>query len=418
MLFTLALRNVLRNKGRFFLSAFVVTFASMMLVFSTSQIAGVKKSLERGMIDTLTGHVMLKHKDTPQDFFDLSTGLRLNLIEPAALADIMAKIEALEEIEAVAPRISLAALVGDGENSTPAYVIAVDPEREAKVTKDMAELLPKLGSNLQAALISPNLIKKTGLPVGEEILVTTPTPLEVLNGRPYDIVDELISPHLIDEYTNMIMFITIERARQMIYVEDVASEIVVRVKPEYLEELPKVVEKIQAQLSPEELAYIRVYSYSDVAKSIKNIGNIATGMASIQLGAILFVMLIIVAIITKMSIVERYSEIGTLMAIGMTQLKITGLLISEVILKIIFGYTLGLLIALFMLQGIKRSGGIRATNLVEQYMNGGKILLPVIDPLNIAFGLVIVLTSGLAVTFYGCWRAGDQSAIQLINSKM
>ena len=418
MLFTLALRNVLRNKGRFFLSAFVVTFASMMLVFSTSQIAGVKKSLERGMIDTLTGHVMLKHKDTPQDFFDLSTGLRLNLIEPAALADIMAKIEALEEIEAVAPRISLAALVGDGENSTPAYVIAVDPEREAKVTKDMAELLPKLGSNLQAALISPHLIKKTGLPVGEEILVTTPTPLEVLNGRPYDIVDELISPHLIDEYTNMIMFITIERARQMIYVEDVASEIVVRVKPEYLEELPKVVEKIQAQLSPEELAYIRVYSYSDVAKSIKNIGNIATGMASIQLGAILFVMLIIVAIITKMSIVERYSEIGTLMAIGMTQLKITGLLISEVILKIIFGYTLGLLIALFMLQGIKRSGGIRATNLVEQYMNGGKILLPVIDPLNIAFGLVIVLTSGLAVTFYGCWRAGDQSAIQLINSKM
>jgi ABC-type lipoprotein release transport system permease subunit len=71
-----------------------------------------------------------------------------------------------------------------------------------------------------------------------------------------------------------------------------------------------------------------------------------------------------------------------------------------------------------MLQGIKRSGGIRATNLVEQYMNGGKILLPVIDPLNIVFGLVIVLTSGLAVTFYGCWRAGDQSAIQLINSKM
>lgn len=418
MLFSLALRNVVRNKSRFILSAFVVTFASMMLVFSTSQIAGVKKSLERGMIDTLTGHIMLKHKDTPQDFFDLSTGLRLNLIEPDALANMMAKLEALEEVEAVAPRISLAALVGDGENSTPAYVIAIDPARDAKVIKDMADLLPKLSSNVQAALVSPYLIKKTGLPVGNEILVTTPTPLEVLNGRPYDIVDELVSPHLIDEYTNMIMFITIERARQMIYVEDVASEIVVRIKPEYLNELPEAVKKIQAQLSPQERDYMRVYSYHDVAKSIKSIGNIATGMASIQLGAILFVMLIIVAIVTKMSIVERYSEIGTLMAIGMTQARITGLLVGEVIIKIIFGYALGLIIALFMLQGIKRAGGIQAANLVEQYMNGGKILLPVIDPANIALGLIIVLFSGVAVTFYGCWRAADHSAIQLINSKM
>lgn len=417
MILQLAFRNIFRHRGRFILSTFVITVASLMLVFATGQIAGVKQALVRGMTDSLTGHLQIKAKAAPREFFDASSGRRLHLIQPEQLRSVMEKVGKIEGIEALAPRLRFTALIGNGEKSTPALVMAIDPVREAKVTTDLAPILSKFNAAPQAALISHYLSKKSGVGAGQEILILTETPDEAFNGRPHDIVGYAESPVLIDEYLNAMFIVNIERARKMIYVEEVATEIAIRVKPAYTDKLEQLKVQINAQLTPQEREYLGVYTYAEVAQAIGNVGKIAAGMAVIQVGAVLFIMLIIVLIVTRMGLLERQAEIGTLMSLGMTRMRLLKLFMAEVFIKVVIGYSVGVMIALFILNGIRASGGIKASTLVEQYMNGGKIMLPVIDANNVLLGFVLVVVASLFTTMFSCWKAGGQDVIVLLSSK-
>ncbi len=413
----LAFRNVFRHRGRFLLGTFIIGVASLLLVYASGQISGVKQALERGMTDSLTGHIQIKPQASPIDFFDVSTGRRLELIEADELAPVLAKIRALPEVEAASPRLRFGALVGNGESSTPAVIIAVDQAEDAKVIPDMAEVLPLLNSGTQASLVSEHLVEKSGVPLGDELLVLTETPSEVFNGRPYDVTGYASSPVLIDEFLSSVIFVNLDRTRNMLYVDDVATDIAVRVKPAYVDDLDGVIARIEAALTPAERDHLAVYSYRQIARAVGSVGNIATGMAAIQIGAVIFVMLVIVLILTKMGLHERRREIGTLISLGMTRMGLVSMFVYEVIIKVLIGYGAGFLIALLLLLGIQASGGMRASTLVEQYMNGGKIMMPVLDAENILLGLAAIIVTALLTTITTCWQAGSQNAVTLLNAK-
>ncbi len=389
----------------------------MLLVFATAQISGVKAALVRGMTDSLMGHLQIKPKTAALSFFDVSTGRRLELIEVDELSSVLKKVRALPAVEAASPRMSFGAVVGNGESSTPAMVIAVETQQEQRIIPDMAEVLPLLDTAVQAALVSPYLVEKSGVPLEEEILVLTETPSEVFNGRPYDIKGYARSPHLIDEFMNAVVFTNLERTRKMLYVESVATDIVVRIKPQYLDRLPEVVAQVREALSSDEREHLAVYTYREVAQVIGSVGSIATGMATVQVGVVIFVMLIVVLILTKISLHERRREIGTLMSLGMTRERLVRMFAAEVVLKVLIGYVLGFAVAMALLLGIRQTGGLKAETLVEQYMNGGKVLLPVLDLHSIVLGLMLVLGVSLLATLASCWQAANEDVVSLLRTK-
>jgi ABC-type antimicrobial peptide transport system permease subunit len=131
----------------------------------------------------------------------------------------------------------------------------------------------------------------------------------------------------------------------------------------------------------------------------------------------MFVMLVIVLLVTKMGLYERQVEIGTLISLGMPPGRITSLFISEVVIKVLIGYLAGFVLAFLILLGIIYSGGIHAQSLVEQFMNGGKILVPVIDPINISIGFCAVITAAVMTTYFSCRSAASQDAVVLLSSK-
>ncbi len=414
MIFRLAFRNVFRNRGRFLLSTFVVAIASLLLVYATGQIGGVKQALVRGVTDTLTGQVQIKPKAAPRDFFEYPSARRLNLIKAPDLDRILAKVRALDVVEAASERVRFGALIGNEERSTPALIMGIDPVSEAGVTPDLGTILSPL-SNPSAALVSEYLTKKSGIPIGKEILVFADTPNDSFSARPYTIAAYAKSPVLIDEFMNGTVLVDIASARKLLSLDGGATEIAIRLKPG--QEVDDAVSKIDAVLDQGEKQYLGVYPYTEVAKSVKNIGNIATGMGAIQVGAVMFVMLIIVLVITKMGLYERQAEIGTLMSIGMTRGRLMTLFISEVFIKILIGYGAGFSLAMFMLLGVRHSGGIKSATQIEQYMYGGKIMMPVIDFKNILIGFFVVIAAALLTTLVSCWKAGGEDAVVLLSGK-
>lgn len=416
MIFRLAFRNVFRHRGRFLLGTFIVAIASLLLVYATGQIGGVRQALIRGMTDSLTGQIQIKPRAAPREFFDTPSSRKLDLINAADLDALLAKLRTLDIVQAASPRLRFGALIGNDERSTPAMIIGVDPKTEAGVTPDMGKTLGPL-ANPKSALVSEYLTKKSGIGVGKEMLVFADTPGDSFSARPYDIAAFAQSPVLIDEYMKGVVLVDFVSARKLLGLEGGANEIAIRLKPGFETNLDAAVAQINAALTPEQQKTLGVYSYNDTASAVKNIGNIATGMGAIQVGSIMFVMLIIVLVITKMGLYERQAEIGTLMSLGMTRMRLLALFMAEVMIKIIIGYGVGFLIAMLMLAGIRHDGGIKAATAIDQYMYGGKIMIPVIDGPNIFLGFCIVIAASLLTTLVSCWKAGGEDAVVLLSQK-
>lgn len=416
MIFRLALRNVFRHRGRFWLATFIIGIASLMLVFATGQIGGVRQALVRGMTDSLTGQIQIKPRTAPREFFDLPSSRKLDLIASAELSALLTRLRALDVVQAASPRLRFGALIGNDVRSTPAMIIGVDPSTEGAVTPDLGSTLGPLATP-GAAMVSEYLTKKSGIGLGKEVLIFSETPDDSFNARPYTIAAFASSPVLIDEYMRQIVLVDLASANKLLGLAGDASEIVIRLKPGREADLAAAVAQINAALSPAQQSVLGVTTWKETATAANNIGNIAAGIGAIQVGAIMFVMLIIVLVITKMGLYERQAEIGTLMSLGMTRMRLLALFMTEVTIKVLIGYGIGFLIALFLLFGIRNNGGIKAVTEIDQYTNGGKIMIPVIDGGNILLGFLLVMATALLITVWSCWRAGSADCVTLLNQK-
>jgi ABC-type lipoprotein release transport system permease subunit len=76
----------------------------------------------------------------------------------------------------------------------------------------------------------------------------------------------------------------------------------------------------------------------------------------------------------------------------------------------------GLVIAVFLLFQLKQAGGMKSVTLVEQFMNGGKVMLPVIDVENILIGFFVVILVSMLTTLITCWNAASEDAVELLRS--
>ncbi len=416
MIFALAFRNVFRGRARFILGTFIVAVASYLLVYATGQISGVRNTLRNSMADTLTGHIQIKPRAAPRDFFDFSTPRSMQTIGEADLQSMLAALKRLPSVRAAAPRIRFGTLIGNEERSVPALVLAVDPAQERLVSPDLAGILAPL-SDPGAALTSPILMKKSGVAQGGETLAFTDTADESFNARPFVIAGTASAPVLIDEFMNALFVVNLSSARRLLEMDGGATDIVVRVTPEAQGRIQQVAAEIEAALTPAQRAAFGAYPFWDVARSVGNIAGIAAGVATLQVGTVMLVMLVIVLIVTRMSLHERRFEIGTLMSIGMTRGRLASMFATEVAIKVAIGYGVGLVLALATLALVREHGGVRAASGVDQYLYGGKVMFPVLDAASVALGFALVVGAAVLTTIATCWKAGAQDVVALLASR-
>lgn len=417
MLLSLSVRNLFRHRWRFLINILVVMIASCLLVVALGQIGGINRTLTQSVTNTLTGHLVVKPQIAPVDFFQFTSSKKLPLIPTEHVPQVLQKLRALPYIEAASERVRFGSLIGDDNKSEAAMVVAVNPQTEAQVCTDLSDIVEPL-KNGENAVISKYLSKKTRLDQGENIVVFSETPNDSFNAAEYTLADIVNTPVLIDEFINNVFFINIDTAHELLYLDGEATEIVIRVKPEY--QTPEAIGALRDQLNREfasQFPNLQTYAYFDVETSIENISVIAEGLGVIQVGTIVLVMLVTVLILTSITLHERRFEIGTLMSIGMTPGKLTGMFMMEVFLKVVIGYVVGFTIGVLILTGINASGGIQAATQVDQYIYGGKVMFPIIDIAGSLLGGVLVIGVSLLVTWTTCHKAGRQNLVSLLSNK-
>lgn len=416
MLFKILFRNIFRHKGKLIINTLVVMVASCLLVIALGQIGGISKTLSDSVVNTLTGHLVIKPTQAPVNFFQFTSSRTLPLIKGDDVKHILQDLASRDFVVGASERLRFGSLIGDETRSSPAMVLAVNPETEAKVCPDLGAIIAPLKTEGNA-LISKYLSRKAKQDVGSEIVLFSETPNDTVNAYEVKLSDYINTPVLIDEYSNQLLIVNLQAAKELLYLENEASEIVIRVGTEFTskEELAALKKKLQASLS-EKYNYLSVYTYYEVEDSIENISVIAKSMGSIQVGTIIVVMLVTILLLTSLTLHERRFEIGMLISIGMTPGKLTTMFILEVLFKLLLGYFLGFILGLLVLFVINSNGGIHASQVVEQYMYGGKVMVPIYDIKNSIYGGVFLILTSLALVFATCHKAARKSLVELLNS--
>ncbi|MBV6655421.1 MAG: ABC transporter permease, partial [Mameliella sp.] len=164
MLFTLAWRNIWRNRRRTFITAASILFAVLFASFMDSLQRGAWDNMISNVVNYYFGYVQAHQNGYWEE---------QSIDKAFPLVDSLSKIEAIQEVEAVLPRLESFALAAAGETTAGVLVAGIRPEVEHKMT-DLKNRLVEgeyLGNEDEAVLVASGVAEKLGLALGDTLVL-------------------------------------------------------------------------------------------------------------------------------------------------------------------------------------------------------------------------------------------------------
>lgn len=331
----LALRNLLRNRWRSGLTLAAVAVAVGLMIWSLAMYEGWIQEMVRGATGVETAQIQIHTAawvESPRSYRSFG-----------ADAELLGRIEALPGVIALAPRIELAGLVGNEEQSQVARIRGVDPAREARATP-VAEAVvegrwlsdePAAYPAPREAVLGAGLARQLEAGPGDELV----TFLEAADGS---LGNELLQVVGIVETGNtgvdrMAVYINLDDARVLGALEGQVHEIAIRTGDlgRAREAAAEIAGAIGAQVATFEEArnlpgdVLVVRPWQEILQGIDQ--TIVVFRRSYWILYLLVYLLAAIGVLNtqRMSALERRREFGVMMAIGMRPQRMLRTLLVE-----------------------------------------------------------------------------------------
>ena len=327
-LWSLALRDLGRNRRRSLLTLLAVALGLALLIVLNGLIAGVFADSLQNSIRLRTGHVQLRAEGYLDD--QLSLQAKDLLANPAELAG---RAAALGQVKAAAPVIWASAMLGTLDDSSGVQLYGVDPAspiyapiREAVVAGEFLTADDRSG-----VLIGKTLADSLGIAVGQKVGLA----LVNADGSPDEgafTVRGLFATG-IPTYDQSAALMPLSKAQAFTGVGDRASAIVILLNRQ------EDTDAVAAALRAPGMA---VLTWSDLNQLFVQAIQTSMGFYII----LDLIVMLIIANTLLMSVFERIREIGILSALGMKRREIRRMFLLEASTLGLAGCLLGLAIGL------------------------------------------------------------------------
>ncbi len=348
-MFKFALRNVLKNRRRSFVTALAIMAAALIVGFSTGWINGLLDQFIENYHTYQTGHIRI----TTQDFYDRE---RFMPVEDLIYGSdqIVDEIRQIDGVASVEERLRFGILLGRGDNTTQAMGMGINLLTNRLDIKDK---LAEGKVDESGIVIGSGLMKKLGASMGDEILLATQTSEGGLNGIKLPITG--IVSFGLTMFDDNLFFVSTAEGKKLLKTYGDTTEIYVYVKD--LRKVDGIRDQIQAMLPDGVVAM----TYKQQMGEMYTLLSVAMAIYGFIEAIIMFLASFVIINTMMMNIFERIHEIGTLKSMGMTDnqlfvnFTIEGALIGAA--GGIVGVALGLLIVLV----INAAGGFDFGSMME-----------------------------------------------------
>ncbi len=393
MLIAISWRNIWRNKLRSLVVIIAITLGIMAGVFSTAFMKGMMvQRLEtaiRSEISNLQVHDSL---------FRITGELKYFIPKGMALAG---SIDTLEHVRGTAPRIIVQAMISSAEAGSGVSVLGIEPEREKKVT-DIIDHLEE-GQYLEGVrrnpiLISRKLADKLNLHLRSRVVLTLQDLDRNLTADAFRVAGIYRTTNT--SYDEVHVFVRYDDLLRLTALPDGAvHEIAVRTDDDRF--TPAVQQAIR-HLAPR----LEVLTWEQISPELRYI------VAAMDQYMYLFIAIILLALLfgiintMLMVILERRKEIGMLLAIGMSRLRVFGMILLETVMLTMAGGIVGIV------------GGILVSKYFEVHyidlsMFGkgleqwgyNSLVHTRIDPALVVTVTLMVIFTGIVAALYPAWKA-------------
>ncbi len=404
-LLRIAIRNVRGNRRRAALAGLAILLGVLSVTTLRGMLNGVQAALRSETIASQIGAMQIHHVGYMAQVF--GTPLDLDLAYDDAL---LAKLERVANVKAVAPRIGFGAMVSTGDTTTFAMITAFDPARDVKVCPLRYERLsdgalpgPKHPDGL---VLSAELARRIGAKVqpgdvGRVAVLTNDhdgslnavdTRLIGLNGLPR-------SPGL----ETRLGLMALAHAQELLRMPGRATEIAVAV-----DDLDKL-EETRAALLQVLGKEFEVSTWPELARPVADATALQDEILKLITAILLVVALVGVVNTMLMSVLERTREIGVMMALGMRRQAIVLLFIMEAAVINLAAAVPGLLAAFGVLAILEKAD-------VHFQAPGGGVLHihPVVLGRDIEVVISVVVLGALAASILPAMRAAKLRPVEAL----
>lgn len=334
----IAIRNLLKNKYRTFISLLMISGALVGLTLFRGYVLRTLEMIQTTIVNGQFGHLQIaKPEYWSQEYKNKKETL---LTDYGTLVE---KIKAIPNVTAVSPRMKFYGLLSTEQISDSAMLIGIDPKQE----KDFAVGLKMIAGKEfvvgdHKIMLGSSLAKRLRVKPGDDVTLVTTTLDQVVNAM--DFVVGGVFATGAEEFDSVAAFAHIAETQKVM---NSTAVDVLKISIDDMDSLESVKGIIERDYGRDQLEIRTWYQISDLFRKVESFYNTQTGL---MFSILIFIVLLGITNTVSMSLNERIGEIGTLRALGQSR----GSLLNQFMLESFYLCVTGLVIGALACFGITR----------------------------------------------------------------
>lgn len=313
----LASRNLLRQRRRAALSLLIICGGVITFLLAGGFINWVLESMRESTIHSQLGHAQIIR---PGYFRDgLGDPYRYLLPSNSDPVSDGANVP----IRSVAPRLSFNGLLSKGDDTVSFIGEGIDPVREAPIAKavNIIEGQDLTTSPPESALLGAGLAANIGARPGDLVVLLATTADGGINAVELTVAG--LFNTTTKAYDDVALRVPIEIARQLMRVEGATSWVVLL---NDTADTDRAIADLRTRLPANEYEVVPWYELADFYNKTVELFSRQVGVIRLLIA---FIVILSISNTLMMAVIERTTEIGTCMAIGVRRQGILGLFLLE-----------------------------------------------------------------------------------------